>query len=369
MKYCIFHIPYKLNQEAMSAPMLRPRKLIQAFQNIGYCVDVVEGTAKERAIKIKDIKNKMKEGRIYDFMYAESSTMPTILTEAHHLPTHPFLDFSFFKFIKKNNIKIGLFYRDIYWKFESYKKGLPAWKSSIAILCYKYDLMMYEKLLNKFYIASPKVLEYIDSETLKAISSALPPGSENIVVEDTNKMERNFYKEPLHIFYVGGLGNYYQIVNLMEAVNKNLKCELTICCREKEWETEKNNLEQYRASNIHIIHKSNTELEPYYEKADICSLMFKPSIYINMAMPYKSFEYLAHLKPVLATRGTAIGDFVKTNDIGWSIDYTVKEIKKIITVIIAHPELLQNKIFNCKKVKQKNTWEERVKEIVGDLQN
>ena len=351
----------------MSAPMLRPRKLIQAFQNIGYCVDVVEGTAKERAVKIKDIKNKVKKGRIYDFMYAESSTMPTILTESHHFPTHPFLDFSFFRFIKKNNIKIGLFYRDIYWKFEEYKKALPVWKSSAAILCYKFDLMMYKKLLNKFYVVSSKVLEYIDSEKLRMIAFALPPGCEDIIVEDTNETKRNFDKNPLHIFYVGGIGNYYQIANLMGAVKKNLKYELTICCREKEWEAEKNNLELYRAPNIHIIHKKSDELEPYYEKADICSLMFQPDVYINMAMPYKSFEYLAHLKPVLATKGTAIGEFVQENDIGWSTEYTVGDIENTIGEIINHPELLQSKIDNCKKTKQKNTWEQRAKQIVFDL--
>ena len=61
MKYCIFHIPYKLDGEAKSAPMLRPKKMIQAFKENGYHVDIVEGTAKERALQIKYIKKNIQE--------------------------------------------------------------------------------------------------------------------------------------------------------------------------------------------------------------------------------------------------------------------------------------------------------------------
>lgn len=367
MKYCIFHIPYKLDNEAKSAPMLRPKKMIQAFQEIGYCVDVVEGKARERAVQIKKIKQKVRKGVKYDFVYSEASTMPTILTETHHFPTHPFLDFSFFHFLKKNDIKIGLFYRDIYWKFDSYKEKLPAWKAFFAILCYKYDLIMYEKLLDRFYLSCLTALNFLHSDKLSRVTSLLPPGCDNIYVKNSDKEERDFTENPLHIFYVGGLGNQYQIARLIEAVRNVSECELTICCREKEWEIEKENLGKYISSNIHIVHKKNDELALFYEKADICSLMFEPGIYINMAMPYKSFEYLAHIKPVLVTEGTAIGKFVKKNNIGWSIGYTVEEIRNVLSEIISNPIILNEKIENCKKAKKNNTWEQRAYQVSCDL--
>ena len=54
--------------------------------------------------------------------------MPTLLTEPHHFPTHPLLDFGFFRYVKKQGIPIGLFYSDIFWKFEDYGKDLSfAW--------------------------------------------------------------------------------------------------------------------------------------------------------------------------------------------------------------------------------------------------
>lgn len=79
---------------------------------------------------INKIKSLIEAGEKFDFCYSESSTMPTLLTEKNHLPSHPFLDFSFFKYLKKNNIKIGLFYRDIHWMFDFYGKGLNPIKRS-----------------------------------------------------------------------------------------------------------------------------------------------------------------------------------------------------------------------------------------------
>lgn len=53
MHKCIFHIPYKLEQDGMAAPMLRPKKMIEGFYDIGYQVDVVDGSALERKKKNK----------------------------------------------------------------------------------------------------------------------------------------------------------------------------------------------------------------------------------------------------------------------------------------------------------------------------
>ena len=106
-KRCIYHIPNYINPEGNSGSSLRPRKMLEAFKSIGYEVDYVMGYAEDRKKQIDNIKQNIKNGVKYEFMYSESSTMPTLLTEKNHLPTHPFLDFGFMKFCKKNGIKIG----------------------------------------------------------------------------------------------------------------------------------------------------------------------------------------------------------------------------------------------------------------------
>ena len=99
-KQIIFHIPNKLDKSQNSGSQIRPIKMIQAFKNIGYKVDLIMGTVKERKIQIKNLKQRINAGEKYEFLYSESSTMPTALTEPHHLPVAPFLDFDFFKYCK-----------------------------------------------------------------------------------------------------------------------------------------------------------------------------------------------------------------------------------------------------------------------------
>ena len=97
-KNMIFHIPNYIDLSRKSGSNIRPYKMIKAFENNGYKVDIIKGYGKERKQSIHNVKMKIKKGVKYDFLYSESSTMPTLLTEKNHLPLYPFLDFSFFKF-------------------------------------------------------------------------------------------------------------------------------------------------------------------------------------------------------------------------------------------------------------------------------
>lgn len=367
MKKCIFYLPYQLELHGMGARMLRPRKMIEAFREIGYEVFVISGFSKERKERIKEVKNSINKGVKYDFMYTESSTMPTLLTDPHHLPLHPFLDFNFFNYLKCRGIKIGLFYCDIYWKFDTYGTELPWWKKQAAIKCYEYDIKQYKKYLTRFYIPDIKVCKYVNEKSLTEIASELPPGSDNIKVTSGEFQNRDFTIQPLQVFYVGGLGNQYQISELVKAVYNVPETELTICCRKQEWEREKANFTNWLCDRITVVHKNSDELEPFYEKADICSLMFKPDIYREMAKPFKAFEYLAHEIPVISTKGTGIGAFVEQNRIGWNIEFSAEAIQDTFRNAITHSELLYEINNNCKKAKAENLWTCRAKQVANDL--
>ena len=93
-KRCIFYLPYKMDEIGNGARMVRPLKMINAFKNIGYEVFVIQGYSSERKKLIKRLKQNISSGIKYDFMYTESSTEPTLLTNPNHYPTHPFMDFS-----------------------------------------------------------------------------------------------------------------------------------------------------------------------------------------------------------------------------------------------------------------------------------
>lgn len=372
-KYCIFHIPNELDKAGSSGSQVRPRKMLEAFRNIGYNVDYIMGSGEERKKAINKIKEKIEQGKKYDFLYSESSTTATLLTEKDHIPRYPFLDFGFFKYCKKHGVPIGLFYRDIYWKFPIYKEKVVGIKYLVAQMAYRYDLLEYKKYLNVFYVPNKKISAYIKSSKLQGIMRELPPGStyDPKFIESKEK----FYKMKLsdtaenkiHLFYVGGVGSQYNLDLLLRVLTHFSGIELTICCREKEWKEYIRGKEKLISERIHIVHKTGEELEEYYSEADICLAYFEPEKYRDMAMPIKLFEYIAHTTPILASQKTAVGDYVNKYDVGWSVDYSEDCLIRFFQRIKNNYEEIYDKHRSCVSILEKNTWEGRARKVVDDI--
>ena len=367
MKHCIFFLPYRLDETASRARMVRPRKMIQGFRDLGYDVFVITGYARERKEKIAELKKLIDAGVSFDFIYAEASTMPTLLTEPHHYPTHPFLDFGFFRYLKQKGINAGLFYPDIYWKFDSYGKELPRWKRFFAISNYRLDIVEYEKWLSRFYLPSLEMCDYIGSEKLSQIAEELPPGADEVPVTKKEYSNRDFHQDPLTLFYVGGIGGHYQLDALLQAVSMTECCRLILCCRKEEWEHSSLKDCQWLCDRIQVIHKSGKELEEYYREADLGSLMFARSEYMGFAKPVKAYEYLSHELPILITKDSGFDVFVTENGIGWALDYSAEAISKQLKAIIADPSLLEKVHQRIPAAKEKNTWKARARQVSKGL--
>lgn len=99
---------------------------------------------------------------------------------------------------------------------------------------YALDIHEYEKYLDRFYIPSLQVCDYLQSSRLSEIAEELPPGADNLVIEPKRYENRDFAKDPLTVFYVGGLGNHYQIGELIAAISQTPNTRLILCCREAE---------------------------------------------------------------------------------------------------------------------------------------
>lgn len=362
IKRCIFHLPTRLVNDGKSASELRPVKMLKAFENLGYKAEVIAGTAAERKRRIKRIKENIKNGICYDFMYSESSTMPMLLTENHHLPSHPFFEFRFFRFLKKHHIKIGLFYRDIYWKFPEYKKSVKGLKYYGAICMYQYDLLQYNKSLTKLYLPTPYCKKYLAGSIEESLIGYLPPGCEKN--DRTGKPRGN---KDLRLLYIGGIGGHYKIHKIMEAVKELEGVKLTICCHENQWNDEKKEYNRFLNSNITVVHKTEQQLNDLYDEADICILFLGPDIYRKIAMPYKTFEYLGHGCPVIGTKKTASGEFIEKNKIGWSIPYEKEEFRRLIEYLQKNPQEIEKKKKACIEKIKDNIWEKRAETVVLDL--
>ncbi len=351
----IFHIPLPLDKKSKSASGIRPIKILETFQSLGYEVDVISGYSKERKRNIKKILDKIASGVKYDFCYSESSTMPTLLTEKNHLPRLDIPDFRFFKLCKKNSIPIRLFYRDIYWRFDDYYKQVGL-KGYIAKFFYEYDVCQYLKYLDTLYVPCMKMLDYIP-RLRKLHCEELPSGC---LIQDINQNEKMTNTS----IYVGGVGNHYDLHKMINTYSRMKNEKLLLCVRSDDWKSEQN---RYNVSdNIQIIHASGEELKKWYSYPNKAMLFVEPSIYWGFAIPYKLFEYMGWGLPIIASDNTAVGSYVREHNIGWTISYTEDSLEELLKYLSEHPEELIEKQIALRKVALDNTWQKRCEQIARE---
>lgn len=364
IKRCIYHVPYPITDESNAASAIRPRKMLEAFQRNFDEVFVISGYGKERAKKFRMLKKRVFSGVKYEFMYSENSTMPNLITEKNHMPFYPFLEKNIFKFCKVHSIPIGLFYRDIYWRFPVYKQNVSFFKRCITLPLYYYDLAIYNKYISILYLPSKEMAKYVG---YKGKMKPLPPGSG--VKKENEQIIKSTRNEQLELFYVGGVGGDYDISQLIEGVRRCSFLHLTLCCHHDQWENWFQGKKISLPSNVTVIHKNGEELQPYYEKSDLGMLFFTSLGYRKMAMPVKLFEYIEHHLPVIATKNCAAGYFVEKNDVGWTIDYSVKAFTELLSEINNNPKVLIKKKQSLIEIAKKNTWDARTISVSNDLIN
>lgn len=341
----------------------------QAFETLGYVVDTVWGSASKRKKQIQKIKMNVSNGIKYDFIYSESSTMPTLLTEPNHLPISPFIDFGFFHWAKENDIPIGLFYRDIYWRFEQYKKEVSWYKRLVTIPFYYYDLLRYYRLIDCLFLPSLKMLDVLPKTWSKARVFALPPGGE--LLPSKIPIKPMFQeKSPLRLIYVGGVKPPLYDLSVVFDGLKSFSSEqvkLTLCCREQEWESCNEQYKPSLSSTVQIVHEHGDALKLRYINSDVALLLFDSCSYRGFALPLKLFEAVCYKVPILANAETEVGEFVEKEGIGWVIKADKKCFRNWVNFILEHPEEIEKKRQIVSEVALYHTWQERAKTVAKIL--
>jgi len=139
----IFHHPLPIVDNGRSGSQVRPYQMLQAFRSLGLDVEVIAGYAAERSQRSQRVREQLRKGRRFSFVYSESSTLPTLLTEPSHMPISPKVDFGLLIEMRATGIPIGLYYRDVNWRFAHFR-GMANWyKRAVMIPFYKYDWRQY----------------------------------------------------------------------------------------------------------------------------------------------------------------------------------------------------------------------------------
>lgn len=354
----IFHTPYPLDRSGRSASAIRPVRMREAFEQIGYEVIEITGTSSERRTAIADVARRIRGGLEVAFLYSESATMPTALTDPHHLPVHPLLDLSFLRFCRRRGIPTGLFYRDIYWQFPDYAAGLRPWVTFGMRSFYRWDLRRYRAALDRLFLPSLRMAAHVP-EALRARSAALPPASD---IVDTAEPPA----APLTLLFVGGLGTYYRLHECLRGVAA-ADAHLIVCTPQSQWEVVSAEYVDLLDGTVEVVHRSGAGLEELYDRAQFGSLFLEPIAYREFAAPMKMYEYLGHGKPIISAEGSLVADFVRENGVGWVVPYEADALAALLGRLAADPAEVERVRDRVREVREEHTWRARAAQVAAEL--
>lgn len=360
----VFHAPYPLGVGELRASGVRPVRMRQAFAELGYDVIDVTGRGRARARALADLTRRLKAGLRVEFGYGENSTMPTLLTEPHHLPTHPLVDLGLLRLLRRHDIPTGMFYRDIYWRFPEYTERVHPVVAAGTRSLYHAELLAYRRWLDRVYLPSLRIADFVPHLRSDQLA-ALPPGGQ--VVDVPPPSGPPSAGRPLTLLYVGNVSPYYRMHDLVKAVAGTPGVRLLLCVPEESWSAARPEYTPVMGAEVEVVHRSGAELAPLFAQADVCSLMVQPSEYRDFAAPIKLYEYLGYGKPVLASAGTLAARTVEDGGFGWSVPYEADELVAALSRLRDHPDEVATATERVVAGRSAHSWTARARTVADDL--
>lgn len=107
------------------------------------------------------------------------------------------------------------------------------------------------------------------------------------------------------------------------------------------------------------------QIEGIYRDTDVLYCVYgNQDVNWRQSMPVKAFEAILTLTPIIAHKGSALGDFVGKNNIGFCIQNDdEKQLERILTDIRNNSSVLSEKKENMRKIQWKFSWENCVKNL------
>lgn len=338
-------------------------RMLRAFRDLGYDVDVVAGYAKERIAAIRVVKETLAADRhAYSFVYSESSTAPTLLTEPNHLPRHPLIDFDLLHKLRSVGTPVGLFYRDAFWHTDFYPKTVRFRYRVVTIPMYYYDLAQYRRSIDHLFIPNLKIMDLIPWGWPEGRFSTLPPGCD---LRAPSPAHVRGSDSPLAIFFVGSIiPPMYDMREIIRAIADQPDVTLTICCRPREWEA-------YQAlylplpANVSITHAHGEGLDALYRSADL-AMINQVDWYQKVTVPVKFYEAISYGMPMVVVGESFVAKTVRDCDLGW-VAATPEELPAVLAGIRSTPDALQRAREAVLNAQEANSWKSRASQAAETL--
>jgi len=340
MKNMIMFVTYDFS-DLSSGSKIRPQKMYEAFNNLGYNVFLIAGNKSQKKEGLEQLK---KENTIFNFCYVEPSSYPM----------QPLIDYEIIRYIKNCDIPIGIFYRDAYWKF--YKTFVyRGYKNFELKIRYHLDLLFFKKNSDIMFFPSDEMSKYFKFKQPKI---SLPPAVDKKLISWS--IQQN-YKIPTAI-YVGGISKRYGTELLLKSFarfNQNsIKVKLLFVCREEEYKNNLDLFDKYKDSTwLEVKHAVGKQLKKLYTKANFGVIPLLKDLYNDFAVPVKLFEYLSYGLPILTTNCSVLMDYVNENKLGLVKEDNTDSFSEGIQEMAQCYNSFENNIYTF--ITKKGTWEHR----------
>lgn len=367
----IFYHPAPLSNHPQSGSQVRPIKMLEAFRSLGYDVYEITGTLNQRVQRISKLMEDLSRHHppSYRFFYGESITAPPFVRDKTLSIGQALKDMSIFNRLYEQKIPLGLFYRDVHWKFDQYRNNVRLDKRLLSIPFFYYELYIYSRFLDYLFLPSIEMLKVIPFFEDKTHVIPLPPGCDNIqnTIERLNNRPSDSSQASLRLLYVGGIiPPMYDIRPVLDIVRRKTNIQLTISCRRQEWNSWKNLYESFLTPNIQIVHASEPELRSLYYQSDISLLFYAPHEYRRLAIPLKLFESLGYGVPMIASGDTEAAKFIQAECIGW-VASSSDELGNLLTYLANNSAQIKTMRKNVYRVCAQHTWRQRAQQVADLL--
>lgn len=360
----IFHHPGSLVPNGRTGSQVRPYRMLEAFKASGFEVEAVVGYGAERRQKSMTLLRDLAQGRRFDFLYSEARSIPTLLTERHRLPLYPLMDFRFLGKIRAAGVPVGLFYRDVFWRFEQYRNMLPSLARMITIPLYWYDWWWYRRVVDHLFLPSVAMAAYLPTPWSDSRVSALPPGS---CLRPAEPRARPAGSGPVRLLYIGGVNPpTYDLSPLFACIADSIHVRLTLCCRAEDWEQWRSYYPCADDDRIEIVHATGEQLTELYARADLFALLRSADRYLDFAVPVKLFEAIGYGLPIATVAGTEAARLVAKYDLGWVVD-DAGQFQNLMGRLGEDPSLIPAKRAIVRVSREQHSWQARVREIASTL--
>lgn len=347
----ILYIVFFKFDNLTSGSLVRPYQMYKAFLEEGHEIELlhIHNVRNNRTKDVRNFFNKGKNKERYDLCYIEP-------------PTDAIGNFSFYfllVYLRLKKIPIGLFYRDVYWKYDE-EWGVIGLRKHLLIMAYRIDWFFLKHFCHTIFFPSSSMAQKFKLKK----ADILPPAGISISVKTPKSVTKN-------VVYVGGLtGNYggSLLMKAMGLVNEKLNIPINlflVCRKEEATQFYAKTLDKTWIKMLHI--EGDENLRDIYTKCDVAIIPRNVSEYMNFSMPVKIFEYLSYRLPIIATDCFEVAKFINDYDIG----IVVKDTPECLAEGILEFYKDSNRIMlfqkNVENAMIGNLWTDRVKKIINTL--